>query len=97
MRVSLTRQAQADLDHIHEYLEADDVGSARRTVTRLLQSIAMLEQFPFLGRPGRVAETRELSVARMPYYVVYRIIDPHELEVFAIMHERRRFPPAPEE
>ena len=97
MRISLTLEAQADLDRIFQYYGADDPAMAKRTVARLLQSISMLEQFPLLGRPGRVKETRELSVARMPYYVVYRFLDEYELEVFAIVHERRQFPPSSEE
>jgi len=33
----------------------------------------------------------------MPYYVVYRFLDEYELEVFAIVHERRQCPPISEE
>lgn len=53
----------------------------------------MLEQFPFLGRVGRIAETRELSIARLPYYAVYRIVDEIDIEVIAVIHERQKFPP----
>ena len=51
MRISLTLEAQADLDRIFEYFGADDPAMAKRTVARLLQSISMLEQFPLWGAP----------------------------------------------
>ncbi len=52
----------------------------------------MLEHFPWIGRVGRVANTRELTVARLPYYAVYHFVDDTEIEVIAVTHDRQRFP-----
>lgn len=45
-----------------------------------------------LGRPGRIAGTRELSIVGLAYYAVYRIADATQLDVIAIMHERQQYP-----
>ncbi len=92
MIISLTRRAEADLQKVFTYISTDGLKPAGVVVTRILQSIAMLEAFPNLGRTGRVRGTRELSVARLPYYVVYRLLSDTEIEVIAILHHRQQFP-----
>ncbi|CAN7266132.1 type II toxin-antitoxin system RelE/ParE family toxin [Neorhizobium sp. LjRoot104] len=93
MNISLTPRAEADLDAIYSYISLEDDHAAKRVIARILQAIAMLEQFPFLGRVGRVAETRELSIVRLSYFAVYRIVDEIDIEVIAIIHDRQKFPP----
>ena len=52
----------------------------------------MLEHFPLLGRVGRVSGTRELSIARLPYFAVYHFPGETEIEIIAVIHERMKFP-----
>ena len=92
LNVSFTPQALADLETIHAYIADDDLPAADSVLSRILQSIAMLRHFPLLGRVGRVAETRELPIVRLPYFAVYHLVDATEIEVIAILHERRKFP-----
>lgn len=92
MNINYTSQAAADLDSIFEYISEYDQEAAKRVIARILQAIAMLERFPFLGRNGRIFNTRELSIARLPYYAVYQIASETEIDVITIMHERQQFP-----
>ena len=46
-----------------------------------------------LGRVGRVAETRELSMSGLPYLVVYTIRDEHDIDILTVLHTRRAYPP----
>lgn len=94
MHVRLSDTAQSDLDQIHSYIAADNERAATRVVDGLLLAIYQLESFPFLGHPGRVAETRELKVPRLPYFIVYWMPDAFNLEVVTIIHDRRQYPPA---
>ena len=94
MKISFSPRAETDLERIFAYLSPTDIEAARRIILRILQSIAMLEHFPWIGRVGRVANTRELTVARLPYYAVYHFVDETEIEVIAVMHDRQRFPPS---
>lgn len=92
MNVSFTPESEADLDAIYDFSASHDDQAAARVLARILQSIAHLESFPMLGRPGRIAGTRELSIAGLAYYAVYRIVDATQLDVVAIMHERQQSP-----
>ena len=55
---------------------------------------ALVEQLvthPALGRPGRVAGTRELVVIGTPYLIPYRIRD-KSLEILRVFHAARKWP-----
>ncbi|MCB8839337.1 type II toxin-antitoxin system RelE/ParE family toxin [Aurantimonas sp. VKM B-3413] len=43
------------------------------------------------GRPGRVPGTRELSVPRPPFILVYRV-DGTDISIVRLLHERQRWP-----
>lgn len=92
MNVSFTPEAEADLDAICDFISDHDDQAAAKVVARTLQAIAYLEQFPLLGRTGRIQDTRELSIVGLPYIAVYRIVDPTQLDVIAVIHERQQFP-----
>jgi toxin ParE1/3/4 len=46
---------------------------------------------PYLGRPGRVANTRELVVTSTPFIVAYRVVS-DRIEILAVFHGARRWP-----
>lgn len=92
MRVSFTPQARDDLQAIRGWIAEDSPIAADRVVTRIIQTAMMFGQFPMLGRPGQVAETREFSVTGLPYLIVYRIASESEIDVLTVLHTRRRYP-----
>jgi toxin ParE1/3/4 len=97
MRIRWTDPAQTDFLEILGYTARDDPAAAGRVGRRLLSAIDILAGQPRLGRPGRVAGTRELVIPRLPYVAVYRITEPRrtshgEVEVLRIIHGARRWP-----
>jgi toxin ParE1/3/4 len=46
---------------------------------------------PGLGRPGRVAGTRELVIPLTPYIVPYRVRD-DAVQIITILHGAQRWP-----
>jgi toxin ParE1/3/4 len=92
LNIRFTPIALSDLDLIHAHIAEDDRVIADRVIARILQSISMLENFPLIGRTGRISGTRELSIVRLPYFAVYRLVNDAEIDVIAVIHERRRFP-----
>ncbi|MGH6915837.1 MAG: type II toxin-antitoxin system RelE/ParE family toxin, partial [Geminicoccales bacterium] len=66
MRVRWTDPAQTDFLEILGYIARDDPAAAERVGRRLLSAIDALTAQPRIGRPGRVAGTRELVVSGLP-------------------------------
>lgn len=92
MRVRYTGPAKQDLIEIQDYIARDDEAAAYRLARRIREQVARLAQYPYLGHPGRSPGTRELSISRTPYFVVYRI-ERGSIDVLTVIHSRRRWPP----
>ena len=91
MRVRWLRQALLNLDSEASYIAADDPQAARLVVRRVLEAVATLAEQPALGRPGRVAGTREFVVRRTRYIVPYRVRQ-ETVEILRVFHASRRLP-----
>ena len=91
MRLRWLRQALRNLDDEANFIAADDPVAARLVVKRVLDGVAMLPAQPGLGRPGRVAGTRELVVLKTRYLVPYRVRG-DVIEVLRMFHTSRRLP-----
>ncbi len=91
MRVRWTTPALRDLEAIGDYIERRNGGAAARIVTAILNQADNLTKFPHIGRPGRIAGTRELVVVDTPFIAPYRVQDA-EVEILAIFHASRRWP-----
>ena len=97
MRVRWTDPAQTDLFEILDYIARDAPAAAERVERRLVDAVSSLAQQPRRGRPGRVEGTRELAIPRLPYVVIYRIVErplraAGEIAVMRILHGARRWP-----
>jgi toxin ParE1/3/4 len=79
------------LAHLREYIARDNPNAANRIASALLEAVERLAQLPNLGRPGRVAGTRELVVPGTPYIIPYRLRG-DSLEVVAVFHARQKWP-----
>jgi toxin ParE1/3/4 len=91
VRVRWLRTALANLDAEADYIAADNPVAAARTVTAIVGAVAHLSRFPSLGRPGRVAGTRELVVTGTPYIIPYRV-GQDSLEILRVFHAARKWP-----
>jgi toxin ParE1/3/4 len=79
------------LEDIHERIAADNPTAARRMIERIRAAVTRLAASPALGRPGRVADTRELVIPRTPYIVPYRVKG-DVVQIITILHGARRWP-----
>lgn len=91
MRVRWLRRALQNLDEEAAYIAKDSPGMAAEFVRHMLESAAMLANHPNMGRPGRIAGTRELIVTRFSYILPYRIRG-GAVEVLRVFHTARRWP-----
>lgn len=93
MHVRILDEARSDLRNISNYINAENPAAAQRVITAILTTISQLENFPFLGRNGREEGTREISVPRVPYFVIYTLPDEYHIDIEAVFHERQKYPP----
>lgn len=90
-KVVWTSLAIADLDSIRQFIEVDDPRAAVSTALGILRTTSRLAALPFIGRPGRVFNTRELVLVDRPYIVAYRVTA-GVVEVLRVLHTSRRWP-----
>jgi toxin ParE1/3/4 len=91
MLVVWRRQAERDLQRIFDIILDHDPAAAQRLCERIERRVAQLSAHPHLGRPGRVAGTRELPIGGTPYVVAYRVATAR-IDVLAVLHAARRWP-----
>ena len=91
MRVRWLRTALANLEAEADYIGEDSPAAARRVVQRIFRAVNLLKKNPAMGRPGRVAGTRELVVAGTPYILPYRV-RADAVEILRVFHAARRWP-----
>jgi addiction module RelE/StbE family toxin len=81
--------AQDDLRAVHAYYAERNPSAADRVVGVILNSANGVATFPLLGRQGVVPGTRERSVTRYPYRIVYHIAG-NTIEVLRVIHTARQ-------
>ncbi len=91
MRIKWIRKALATLDDIAEYIAKYDPQAAAHMVEKIDEAVQNLGKHPYLGRPGRVPNTRELVVSGTPYIVPYRVKG-STIEILRVLHAARRWP-----
>ena len=91
MVVLWTPMAEADLAAIFDFIADDNLQAAVDMDRLLRKSCNSLALFPYKGRLGKVAKTREL-IAHPNYIVVYRIIDDN-IQILSILHAAQQYPP----
>lgn len=91
MKVIWSRRAIRHLASLREHIAEGSEQNAALVAQRILQAIDLLKTQPGMGRPGRVAGTRELVVPGTPYIIPYRVRGAR-LELIAVFHGRQRWP-----
>jgi addiction module RelE/StbE family toxin len=92
LEVRWLKRALANLEAEAEYIARDSPAAAQRLVAAIDRSVQYLARYPSLGRPGRVAGTRELVVPDTPYVIPYRVHE-RRVEVLRVFHGARKWPP----
>ena len=91
MNIVWSPRAIEHLKHLRAYIAQDNPKAANRVAAAQLEAVERLAELPNLGRPGRVAGTRELVVPGTPYVIPYRLRG-DRLEIIAVFHGRQKWP-----
>jgi len=94
MRIFWTGPALFDLAALHAYI----LGRNERAADAVVDSIVaraerQLSRLPESGRPGWIANTRELVLSGTPYILPYRIVG-DTIQILRVFHSARRWPDA---
>lgn len=91
MKVKWLRRALENFDREAAYLAKDSPQIAAEFVRHIHASAALLADHPEMGRPGRIAGTRELVVTRFSYILPYRVRN-NAIEILRVFHTARKWP-----
>lgn len=91
MKLRYTPRAKLDLAEIYDYIAQENPPAARRVILLIRNAAETLPQNPQIGRVGRLARTRELTVDRFPFMLAYRI-ESEEIQILAVVHTARLWP-----
>jgi plasmid stabilization system protein ParE len=91
--------ALADLIGHHDCIARDSEEGARKVVQAILDAADGLLIFPQLGKASEVAGLRERVLARLPYTIVYRVVEDRRdegrepvVELARVLHNRQEWP-----
>jgi toxin ParE1/3/4 len=91
VQVRWTRSAVRQLASIGAYIAESNPRAATEIEVRLREAVTLLARFPAMGRPGRLAGTRELVVSGTPYIIPYRVTGAH-VDILAVFHAAQNRP-----
>lgn len=89
-----SRSALDDLKAQVAYITAENPAAAQRVADAIRAAASALSDIP-TGRPGRVTDTYEKSVARLPYIIAYAIISSpagEGIAIIRVIHTARDWP-----
>lgn len=94
MELPWTPEAVREREDIYSYIEEDNPLAALALDDLIAERTAVLQDFPGMGRGGRVLDTFEL-VVHSSYMVVYDIVET-QVRILNIVHTARQWPPLEE-
>ena len=92
MRIRYTARALVEIDEIYSYIAEDNKAAADRVINQIEQTIALIGQFPKIGRLKYRNEVRMLPVRRYPQYLVFYALNDDEVVILNVRHGARRRP-----
>ena len=89
MKVTWSRRALLDIEHIRDYIAQDNPAYAQPFIERLLHTTRHLPQFPHSGRAMPEAKNvRIREVIYQGYRIIYRVL-PDAIQVVTVIHGSR--------
>ena len=91
MKIRWVRLALDDLRKIHTFISNENPSAAKKVLSTIWEATQLLKEHPQIGRPGRVAGTRELVISNTPFIVPYRVIS-KEIQILRVIHGASSWP-----
>lgn len=91
MKIIWTPLGSKDRDDVYDFIEAENPSAAMTMDASIEKHLSHLASHPKLGRPGRIAGTREFVVH--PRYMIIYDINTDHIRVLRLLHTARQWPP----
>lgn len=92
MKIVWTKRAEQHLRAAYRYWSNEKSEAAADVMLeRILSTVELLGHNPELGRPGRIATSRELILKPLPFVLAYRVRR-GRIEIAALLHGARKWP-----
>ena len=91
MQLKWTKPAIHDLVEAGHYIEQHNPQAAKNMSQRVQEAVENLLDFPNIGRPGRVSETKELVVSGTPFIVIYKVLGA-VIYIIRVLHHAQQWP-----
>lgn len=91
MQIRWLRRALRNLEQAHSYILKENPTAAQELILKIQNAANQLENYPFMGKSGRVEGTRELIISNSPYILIYRVTA-ESVEILRILHTSKRYP-----
>jgi toxin ParE1/3/4 len=82
--------ARDERGEIMTYIAADNPVAAIELDELFMERAITLQRFPYIGRPGALADTRELTV-HPNYRLIYEVAE-ETVRILNVIHARREWP-----
>lgn len=82
--------ARIQLDNIVQYIRDRNAAAAERIEQSFQTSVERFCSMPMIGRPGRVAGSREWIV-HPNYLIIYRVTE-QTIDIIRVLHSRQQYP-----
>ena len=91
MQVKWLKWALRNLEQARNYVFQDNPTAAQELIIKIQNAANQLQNYPFMGKNGRVEGTRELIISNSPYILIYRVKE-ESVEVLRILHTSKFYP-----
>jgi toxin ParE1/3/4 len=91
VKIVWTGKSRQDLNEIFDYILQENAQTAADVLDRIEQATKNLADHSGLGRPGRVATTRELIIPGLPWILPY-LTGADTLTILRVIHTARKWP-----
>ena len=85
-------EARVEFKHHIRYIHDRNRAAASRIEAEILRRVGTLKRFPFVGKLGREAGSRELVIIGTPYVVIYTV-DDNVIQIIHVIHTSQQWPP----
>ena len=91
MKLRWTKRALSQLRDAEDYIAQENPEVAKVVAERIASATCLLLTQPQMGRPGRIANTREWVVSKTPYFIAYSVLN-EDLIILRVIHEKQHWP-----